>query len=307
MKIRVLGFDWQMGAGISVSDFLHFLEDTPLIEENLILSVTKKDDYYIGILLAIRDQKRFAKIKQERGKFEIKTEELGKNENPVEFNFFLINKETGRGLYQHYYHSTPLNSFNVICKRRYTALKASRIQSDTPEDASESKKAKIRKQFAGGLSYSLWVRPEKFEEVVKMLARVKSLEVDVNSLDVSDRLFQPLAKHAKGVRHRFTFNEQQGRGSAKTAVLKLLKDSLGDFLGAKVVGVDPDDNEVVYRLAENLDTLFEMDLDEALKGLVLRSDDMEATIRQSHMATQLIAIAQSPKVKAVLTTPQESS
>jgi hypothetical protein len=74
-----------------------------------------------------------------------------------------------------------------------------------------------------------------------------------------------------------------------------------------VTGIDPAGNEVIYKLESNLSEQASYEFDEVVKGLVIKSSDLEATILQSHMATQLLAVAQSRGVRQILNSPQSDS
>ncbi|MCM8529455.1 MAG: hypothetical protein NE327_23225 [Lentisphaeraceae bacterium] len=67
------------------------------------------DDYIVGLLISLKDQKSFFKFK--RGGFQIKKEDLEADESLMEFNFFLFSFKSKRGLYQEYHYSTHIESF----------------------------------------------------------------------------------------------------------------------------------------------------------------------------------------------------
>src|SRR5262245_12998702 len=116
MQVKIYGFEWKSEApGIDLSKFFDYLNSksgSRTKDGKHVFAMTKKDGFLVGVLLSIKDNKRFCQMKE----FKITAEELEEGTNFVDINFFLIHPLTGRGLYQYYFHSTSLNYFCVMCQ-----------------------------------------------------------------------------------------------------------------------------------------------------------------------------------------------
>lgn len=72
--------------------------------------LSEDGDYYSGLVLTYKNQKRNCLSTLNNGQFEIKVEDIQGDNKLVSFNFFCINKTTFKGLYLYYRGSCSLNS-----------------------------------------------------------------------------------------------------------------------------------------------------------------------------------------------------
>lgn len=304
MQVSVIGFNWQPGKGIFLEDFLVYLAGKgQIVRDDFILGVIKKDGYWTGLLLKIKDQQRFAKITQEGGgKFTITEQELGKNENPVDFNFFLINGATGRGLYQQYHQSTGVSTFTALANLEYAIYKEQRVSADAKKGGASPEK--IVKSYQGRLRYKYWVRPEEFSALLERLKQIKALEVDVETDEVVEPMFTSIKEISKKETRTFRFSGELMPTVLRKRIVSFVKKTTADA-NIKVFGIDESDMPITLRVEDNIHKLSILDFDEVVKGLVIRSTHLADTILKSHMATHLLAVSQNGDVSAMLGKPQE--
>lgn len=122
MKVKYLGFEISTEKNlITIQDFIEnnlVFEMSDILERNVLIDCSHSD-YYKGLILTVKDQKAFCKLQGNLDDLEITVENLSGGDQLIEFNFFVINKKTGKGLYQFYYQSTSLSKFKEILKRRF--------------------------------------------------------------------------------------------------------------------------------------------------------------------------------------------
>lgn len=149
MQAHLMGFLWETGAGITLEDFFKHLAklkdvETAYANYNRLLYVGERGNYYLGLFITIKDQRRSPEIKNESGVYKINVRSLEEGTNLVDFNFFVINKTTQRGLYQHYHHSCSLNQFGIFCQRQYEDLKQARIDAELKDVAATMRHRRTR-------------------------------------------------------------------------------------------------------------------------------------------------------------------
>lgn len=301
MKIRVYGFTLELGLGITKEDFFEYLIKIgpTKLADNRILAITECDEYYAGIVLSIRDTKQFCSIQQDsQGRFVITAELLEEGRNPVDFNFFIIEKQHLRGLYQHYHQSGSINTTCWILKKQYDILKQKLLEDKLTQATDEKSRRRIKRSFKGSLSYTVLLRGGTFEEHIEKLERIKKLECQFSEISSVPRAFRPLAAQAKRVVHKYTFSQKGNFAAIKDATIELVKDRF--FKTAKIIGVDPDNNEQVYSLLNDYDRFGEYDYDELVGGLTIDSSKLVETVQECSIIKNLIKLAKSNGVKQIL-------
>ncbi len=303
MMVKVLGFNWRPGKTIFLQEFLNYLvAEQSLTRDNFIMGVTKIEGYWAGVLLTIRDQTQFCKIRTDGGDFTITAEGLKEGENPVEVNFFLIKGSTGRGIYQHYHHSSSLNIFCKFSRYFYGEYKTTRINADIKPAMSQKQIAACHTKYQNTLRFSFWVRPQALPEALALLKEIHTLDVQIESVEVKEKDFLPIAQISKSVRHRFRFEKQTSAEKIRSVIRGFLK-TREDIETLSVEGIDGEGDDLILKLENNLDRLAVMDYEEVVKDLIIRSSDLQETIENSAMVKKLLTIAKSPDISAMLETP----
>jgi hypothetical protein len=303
MKVRIFGFGINLGRGIGFRDFFGHLETLNGKQfDNRILTVAKQDAWWLGVLITIKDAKRFCKMQQAGPKYTISAHELEKGTSMVDFNFFAIYEPTGRGLYQHYHLSSHVSTFCEFLKQRYDALKRQKIQdaiekrTDVPEGVANQAAAK---QFAHSLRFTIMCRQESLERCIAQLERVKNMEFEYTSLEFQNDPLTPLTKVAKKRVEKFVFG-RTNVDVTKAAVLQFVGKKLSERI--RVHGVDPNGVEQVYKLQNDYDTFAEEEYDDVVKTIEMNSDNMVESLMTSPVIEKLLKIANGA-AKTLLTTP----
>ncbi|PSU36562.1 hypothetical protein [Photobacterium phosphoreum] len=159
-------------------------------------------DFYIGMVVTIRNQKKFCRgVKVESGDFTFDVLNLSRADKILEFNYFIINKESGLGLYQHYHHSCAARIFGKMLKQlsaQYSkscgdaAIIAEEAKYPSQE-LSKHKKSLIRKPYGCDLNFSILVRKEKLKDILLEFSKIKSFEFEYATLTPEVKAATPLS------------------------------------------------------------------------------------------------------------------
>jgi hypothetical protein len=303
MDISILGFNLLPGCDeIALDDVLAEIAANPLrTDDNRIVAVIRDGPNWKGVVLSIRNVKHFTKIQQqENGRFRISAEEMQDGSQPVDFNFFVINTRTNRGLFQHYFQSSSLNHFCWLVKTKYDELRKSRREEALQglgEDASAREKTRVRRRFDGTLLYQLLARPESFTQCVESLARLKVFEFQYAEFRPVERSFRALEGVTKRVTHRVVFERYATPNDQRRSVVEFVRNA--NLAKAKVIGMDPHGLQEIFHLNNDLATFGSYDYDHMVNGMLIDSENLPETINNCAITGHLVALMDTRKVRAM--------
>lgn len=286
MQVRLLGFSFSSDcAQISLDDHVNHMISAhnkahQFGEHNrfIFFSKTHSATYYVGLVVTVKDQKTFCELIQNSGKFIVKVNELDSNSSLMDFNFFVIHKTTGFGMYQYYHHSLSINSFCHFNAQRFSELKDRKIQAEIsaiPEAGrSDLKEKTIKKKYNGRLNWETLVRKENLQKLIEELQRVKAFEYCFTSLTADEPEFQPLKNEVRKERTKLSFYQLSSVKALASAISKIVT-NLGIESG-KVIGTDMDGIDRVLKITNNPDNFGEYSYDDlAPKINSLNVDEFE--------------------------------
>ena len=304
MKVKVFGFEWIPTNGITIDDFCFHLASISGHEINdKMLAITFKNDYWIGVFVTIKDMKSFCKIKRDRGTFTISPEKLEDNSRIVDFNFFILNPLTGRGLYQYYHQSAGSNTFCNFCKKQYNLFKQSVVKKEIEEaggnNIGKSDLKRIKNKHKGFFQYSTLVKPESFKDCVTILKRIKDFTYEFSSISASEKAFTPAPGFVKRCSHKVFFVEDTLTSTVDEIKAGIIGMVGNDVKAAKVRGVDDSGEEAVYKLI-NYATFDQIEYEEIIDSVEIDSKDLVDSVENSPIIDYLVKVASRTKVKQTL-------
>lgn len=295
MQVRLLGFRLEVTSkALDLSSFAAAVSAVATNQKSaqdsqrlLFLNSNSHTEYHVGLVVTVKDQKTFCRLVADNGNLLVKVDELELDTKLMEFNFFVVNKATGTGLYQYYHQSCSLSSFGYLVANRFREYKESVIQAEidkVPEaERSEARIAKVRKQFNGQLNWEILVRAEKLEELIAELKRVKSFEWTVATPTVEQEDFKPLAPYIRNQRSKLSF-EVGAPVSTLAAAISAAATRM-NLLKGRIEGEDADGLDRVLRLLDNPENFGEYDYDD----LAGKLNDLDLTqFQHAWVATELI-------------------
>lgn len=304
MKIKFMGFEWKLGKGISIDNFCTQLGKASGKEmDNRILAICKKDGFWVGVLLTIKNIKAYCQLKNDGKEFIITPKELDENSNMVDFNFFAIKPESGRGLYQYYHNSAGTNTFCAFCRKRYNEYRNLLIEKERLEAGGDailkSELAKIKSKYSGVFYYSTLLKPNGFEDYVNTLKKIKFFSYEFSTIDSEEQNMTPLGKLAERKVYKLFFSRDPSiTDRIKEAIINLSPSK--KCKRAIIEGLDENDNDAVYKLLNDYNSYAEFDYNGLVKTVNINSSDLISSINESIIIKDLLRLAaEDRQVKAM--------
>lgn len=221
MKVRLYGFEIEAtGHSVSVDSLLSQFENnsgvpdtSKSIERRIYVNGKSNSDYYVGLVVTVKDQKKFCKLENDHGHIKITVENLRGNNKLMEFNFFAINKSNGIGIYQHYYQSCGVNVFGSYLNKAHNEIRDSLIDEEifahkSSNNGNISNKAlkAIKRKHGGILRFSPLVRKDSLSKILEEYKAIKAFEFEYSTLVPDIKQGMPLSKFVKKKREKVTFS-----------------------------------------------------------------------------------------------------
>ncbi|ABC83392.1 hypothetical protein [Anaeromyxobacter dehalogenans] len=279
MKIRYLGFALEGEGPLGLPELTTFLQKASPARFALydrIIRVAKKDGYFVGLVLSTKDQRQVCELAKENLVIEVR--EVAAGRAVIDFNFFVINEATRRGLYQHYHQSMGVRKFGEYLDHHLKQLVRREVESaisaaEASGEVTEKKKKTIRAGLSSRLKLTQLVRNEDVPELVEAMSRVKRLRIDFGALKAQQApLFAPVMKDLITLaREEYVFDRDKSQSKVKAAVLSVLK-GLSDAKG-RIVGDDEDGHEQIINLLNNYEKFGDVEFGQAAKTMNLKVEE----------------------------------
>lgn len=303
MNINFQAFRWNCNcSALPLKDFLMGCAQLNGQQfNNRILYFIEGDDVWKGLTLTIKDMKKFTKIVNSSGEVRLDVHKLEKNEHVADFNFFIVDKDNGCGMYQHYHNSCSLNIFNAINRDRYLKIKESlhkkARQSFEEEKIPKREMENLLRAFNETMTYSIIEKSGSFIERVAQMDSAREAEIEFDLIEIGDNEFVASAPHMRRLKYHLFFEKD----SASKAVIRwLVKTFNGARLKkAKVIGIDENGTDATYRLVNDFDRFGSFDYESMVPALKLDQDKIKESIETNLIISKLIATYK--KIKPVLT------
>jgi hypothetical protein len=271
MKVRFIGFSFSIDkTTLNLDDYINYMitkreigHDLGEHKRYIFFNTTHSNSYYVGLLLTVKDQKTFCELVENSGKFVVKVNELDANSDLMDFNFFVIHKKTGLGMYQYYHQSCSTNLFGQFNNRLYSDYRDTIVNKEILELSDNKKRdseEKIKKKYKGYLKWEILVRKENLKSLIEELAQVKSFEYRFLTLVAIEPEFKPLENYLTKERTKLYFSSD--------SPIKSLAESIVNFVtrrnidSGKVIGKDIDGVDRVLRISNNPDNFGEYEYDD---------------------------------------------
>jgi hypothetical protein len=296
MKVVTLGFSLESPfPEIHIANLMAALEskngkaDTSLnIERRIYVDSAAYKDFWVGLVVTVRDQKSFCRMENSAGNLVISVENLTKQQKVMEFNFFVINKKTKAGLYQQYHQSCSIGRFQYYLQANFrplvTKFAEQKVkQKEKAKKLDDEERRKALRQYTKKLGFIRMCTKEKLDELMLQYQRVSAFEFEVATVvpDQHPSGAVPLARLSRKVRQKFSFKREAKLDDVVAAVVGAIKfqkiekgqafvrDYDGEAHTLKIFDMPEFFSEEEYdSVAEKLDNL---NLQEFFKSVVLQA------------------------------------
>jgi hypothetical protein len=301
MKVRILGFSIDPTDKPSLDDLMSYIEATPIDtnKENenrggrlVFVNSNAHDDYHVGLVITAKDAKTYCQLKKDAtGAMKLVVSDLDPDASLMEFNFFVIKKDNGIGLYQHYHQSCSMNGmmkllqkqFNIIVKQKVDEAK--KHYNETEGLSKKKATTKANKDYQDRFKWQMLVSEEKLKKILTDMKRIKALELNFAALEVEEPLYRNIKDDVVKNTQRFLFSQQAKFRDLLRNVVNCVNNS--DAESGRVIAIDTHDNEQIFDISKNLDVFGSYEFDDVSKKINALKVDKFAT---SWMIKELINI-----------------
>jgi hypothetical protein len=297
MKIVFQAFHWKcQSSTVNIKNFLdEWSKNNGKPQRNKIFYFIEDKDYWIGIILTIKDMRKFVTLVESKQEIKLDVHELDDNEKIADFNFFVIDKYTGYGLYQYYYQSCSLNNFNYLAKSYYNEIKKNAYNQAKERYENEGKSKneikKLMQVYKSVFTTSIIERKGKFLDRVQLMKDANSINIEFEQIDYSNSPFQAIQPILKSMRYKLIFLKDSSPVSKISNVVTLLTNNIPKR--ATIDGLDENGHDIVYRLFNDFDRFKEYDYEDMVPSLRLDQSNASMSIKNNAIIIELKSVFKS--------------
>lgn len=251
MKVKYVGIKLKSNAkDISTESYYDELErlsgkifEGTSSERHLFFNNSISKEYFYGLVVTLKDQKRFCKANMYGGEITLKAEDLLEDDKLVDFNFLAIRKDTNKGVFQYYHNSCSPSVFGDMCKKIFYEKKEFLIKKEyeklAPNQAAYvdvKAHAKAKKKYSGRPFFAILVDDRDIEKIIRSYSEVKSLDVTFQAVESPTDSAIAAKQLSDTVTVKYRFEVKQDVNNIAEAASQLLK-RVG-FVRGKAQAVD---------------------------------------------------------------------
>ncbi|MDF5843600.1 hypothetical protein P4053_17650 [Pseudomonas aeruginosa] len=246
--------------------------DFPIRTDSARKIIIDQDEKYIyGTVITIKNQKKFTSLVGKGSNLEIKVSDLSKLEKIAEFNFLIINKKNGFGIYQYHHGSCTAPNFGsmitTLYRRKLEAKRDAEILALGGRDSVPRKQLKaINSRFFHGIEFDMIAQSKDIKKVLEKYKSIRSFRYEVSSLEASLREESPLQGLIEKVRHHVRFDSSVDSSliiSGIQSMIPTIKQAT-----ARVEVLDDQDEPVSVKVMDVPANFGEMGYDDFIKNLL---------------------------------------
>lgn len=272
MQVRLLGFQFLVDSeNLSLDTFMDYLvsdagsrHQVGPHDRLLFINQSHSKNYYIGLLVTVKSPKTSCELTETGGKLVVKVSELDAKSNLMDFNFFVINKYNGFGLYQYYHQSFSLNTFGYYISQRFNEYRNNSIKKKLNEldDPTPRQKKETHKNFHGKFKWEIIVKKDNIQKLMQQLHKIKSFEYSFSYLNSKENEFKPLSNFIQKETIKFSFSKNSVKNQLTEAISNWLSRKDNEIDSGKIIGIDNDGLEQTLSISNNLDNFGEYSYDD---------------------------------------------
>ncbi|WP_312120269.1 hypothetical protein [Kosakonia cowanii] len=266
MKVKCLGFSiTNENENINTADvFAKFITSSERVHHGTDQSrqILMKDDgdFYSGLVLTYRNQKKNCKSKIENGKFQLKVEDLTGDEKLVSFNFFSLKKSNLKGLFMYHYGSCPIsglfNNLQTMSNEHIREQNKLEIEQLGTKPKQKHIKA-VNKKYNKRLEFNILVTKKDVQSILSEFKKINSAVFKLNYMDFKGGPMTAVEPFAKTT--DIVFNIEPSERSKVGILSQRLADvykNVTQIAKAKVIAVDHSNQERIVNFM-NCPTFFD--------------------------------------------------
>jgi hypothetical protein len=320
MLVRIYGFALnrkELPPDIPTSEILEYLQsNSNLISQDTLrwIIATAKianpnsqttTNWFLGVLLKVRDASRFTKVALRDGKLNITSEVLRENEKLLEANCFLLNPTKATGIYSHYRGAGSLQyDFQKVFQRTLRILQKklrNKYEEDNTEGISQKEK---RKRLEGRVVVDALLLRGDPKEVISKFKRIKNASLKLIGEDTKFSLFSGMQSKVISRKLQVSFSDDAEPSQIAEVIHGAIHAPDQEISEASVQGIDEHDFHRTMSFDTNPMILGEFDYSNVMKDFNLQEDTAADNILCLEISQQLIRLASTDQIWRLLN-PEE--
>lgn len=239
MDAKFLGFSIEFKSkNLGFDDYMKFMAESSPHEVSanndnsrlLYINSDSHEKYYLGMIITVRNQKKYCKAKMKNKDFTFNVVDLKGGDKILEFNYFIIDKTSNLGLYQYYHQSCSTRQFGQIIKK--FAQHYSRSQSEVAiemegnkleRELSGHRKTQIRAPYRVEMNFSILAREETLKDILAGYEKIKSFEYEFATLTPKIMAATPLSKYVERKKETLVFTTPRNVGDLSKGICDVLR------------------------------------------------------------------------------------
>ncbi|WP_370611796.1 hypothetical protein [Klebsiella aerogenes] len=255
MKVKSLGFSISnTNPHVSTPDaMLALIESSNRVHHRTDYSrqilITDDKDFYSGLVVTFRNQKKNCKSNLKDGKFKLTVENLTGGDKLASFNFFCICKTSMKGLYMYHHGSCSLNGLfthlQTVSNEFIRKLCDEEMKALGPKPSHKNKVA-INKKYNDRFSFILITNKKDIGDILREFKEIKHASFKFDYLDFKDGSMTALEAFSNST--EINFNIEPSDRQKIVALSQSLSDVYKKLPGinkAKVTAIDHLNNEKI--------------------------------------------------------------
>lgn len=291
MKITFQAFSWECSNPLFSLKFFLDQMSTKQAHDIGCRKIFFIDDngYYAGLILTIKNTKKFVTLIDKKAEITLDIHELNSNEKIADFNFFIINSQTGLGMYQYYHNSCSLSTFNNISKKFYNEIVSEKIKNTIKELNTLGQHEKyIRreiKKLESKISTKIIIREGSLVDKILKMKDITSAKIEFSKIGILDKKYSPLEKYLKTIKYDIKFIKEKSVKDVLLNLAALFRNN--ELKRATVWGIDETGNDVTYKLLNDFDHFNEFDYEDMIPSLTFNSSEVKKSILKNKITEEL--------------------
>lgn len=273
MLVRFLGFSLKQKGAITLESLFSSLGSTTFEPEKnkeggrfVFTDTESNEKYFLGLIVTVKSQRTFCELKSLPAGFKVVVNGIDEKSSLMEFNFFVVNKNSGLGIYQHYHQSCSTNNALYILKSHHNSLlreererHADSLVAEKGISIAAARKSAL-KVVNSTISSAVLIRKESLKKILEEMKKIKAMEVDFDYLIPIVEEFKPLTATVRRQRERFAFYSTANVSSLVKPIVDAFRAK--EVKSGRVFGVDENGVDRIIRISENPDNFGEFDYDD---------------------------------------------
>ncbi len=182
--------------------------------------LSEDGNYYSGLVLTFKNQKKNCLSSIKDGKFQIKVEDIKGDDKLVNFNFYCINKTSLKGLYLYYRGSCSLNSLFSSWQSYSNFVFRKTIRAEISalgKKPDQVKVDEIHKKYEPRLDFKIIIDKTNLVAMLNAFKEIKSATFRFDSVDFSDAEMIGVEQHTRNTEVTFNISDNDKTKVAQVA------------------------------------------------------------------------------------------